>query len=152
MTKIEAFRQYKDMKSNLTEQIYQFLGSKMIEDPRYQAYLKECYDQRDYDEKEMDFDTWFKETYFNPNRDCFKEGVQDWLGQMKYRNLDIDQWLKDINLLGFVDNLTEEVLDITLNYTDGRHPGNVYSMMLNPRVTVSVELPELWENIKKINS
>lgn len=154
MTRSEYWDKMHQDQDAYTNAIYRFIGEQMDKDPRYQTYLKKCYDERGLDEEEqaLDFDSWFKTTYFNPEKDCFKEGVEDWLGQMKHMEI-LDQWLSDIDLKGFVDNLIkDEAFELHLNYSTGQRPGDVYSMMFNPRVYIHLDLTERFEYLKDIKN
>ena len=156
MTRVEYMKKMHQDQDAYTNTIYRFIGEQMEKDPRYQTYLKKCYDEdeRDLDEEEQipDFDSWFKTTYFNPEKDCFKEGVEDWLGQMQHMKI-LDQWLTDIDLKGFVGNLIkDEGFELHLNYSTGQNPGDVYSMMFNPRVYIHLDLTERFEYLKDIKN
>ena len=149
MTRIEYMKKMREDQDVFTERAYRFLCEHMQEDPRYQEYLKKCYDERAKDEEEqaLDFDSWFKTTYFNPDKRCFKEGVEDWLGQMHHRGI-LDQWLKDIKFSEFLDGMIDEPFECHMVYSDGRRPGTVYDMMFNPSVNITIDLTERFAYLK----
>lgn len=150
MTRVEYMKKMSEDRRVFTDRAYKFLCKHMQDDPRYQEYLKKCYDGRDYEDKELDFDSWLKTTYFNPEKDCFKEGVEDWLGKMHHRGI-LDQWLKDIKFREFLDGMIDEPFEAEMSYSTGESPVSVYCFF-NPTVHLYISLTGRYAYLKDIKN
>ena len=69
---------------------------------------------------------------------CWKEGVEYWLGELKYKDK-FEQFLDTIKFQDFFDTIPYEC-NVHFSYSEGRYPGSVWSMMEDPKVRITVEL------------
>ena len=99
----------------------------------YDGYLK-------YDPEYSSFEDWFKDCVYNMSGSYYKEGVEYVLGELKY-NDKFEQYLEDIKFNDFLNNMDCNC-QVKFNYSDGSYPGDVYSMLIDPNVHITVEFLE----------
>lgn len=131
--------QYKEQKSKVTDIVYGFLREHIKDDQKLKDFARNHYEgylanDPDY----SSFEDWYKGCIYDMSGDCWKEGVEDWLGKLKY-NGEFDQFLEEIKFQEFLDNM-DYPCDVKFYYSDGSYPGDVWSMMIDPSVHINVEL------------
>lgn len=136
---MSQLKEVRAIEEHLTEKVYGYIGEFVKNDQalmdfarhHYESYLKNDYPT---------FESWFEKSYYNWKRGIkvFKEGIEDWLGQLKYQDK-LDEFLGVIKFQDFLDNM-EHHCEVHFQYSDGRCPGSIWSMMIDPKVTIEVEL------------
>ena len=138
---VDLLKKLRDQEQKATDSVYEFFREQMKKDSlpielarkHYDGYLK-------YDPEYSSFEDWFKDCVYNMSGNCWKEGVEYWLGQLKY-NDKFDHYLKEVKFNDFLNNMDCNC-QVKFNYSDGSYPGDVYSMLIDPNVHIDVEFLE----------
>ena len=134
-------KQLRNQEQKATDTVYEFFREHLKDDQKMMDYARNHYER--YLKNDPDYPTfedWFKDCVYDMSGKCWKEGVESWLGELKHKD-EFDQYLKDIKFQDFLDNLDYKC-EVHFVYSDGRYPGDVYSMLADPTVHISVKFLE----------
>lgn len=127
----------REQEKKLTDRVYLFFRDHLKDDQGLKDFARNHYNSFLSNDPEWDsFEDWYEESVYNMDAKYFVEGIKDWLGELCHKGK-FDQFLEDIKFQDFIDNMEGDFL-IELKYTDGSHPGDLYSMMISPAVYVCI--------------
>lgn len=138
---MDLLKQLRNQEQKATDSVYEFFREQLKDDQDLMTFAMNHYDS--YLKNDPDyssFEDWFKDCVYDMSGNCWKEGVEDWLGQLKY-NGKFDQYLEDVKFKDFLKS-KDYHCQVRFNYSDGRRPGDVYSMLADPTVHIKVEFLE----------
>lgn len=138
---MDLLKQLRNQEQKATDTVYEFFRDKLKDDKDLMSFARKHYDR--YLKNDTDyssFEDWFKDCVYDMSGKCWKEGVEDWLGELKY-NDKFDQYLEDVKFNDFLKDMDYHC-QVRFSYSDGRHPGDVYSMLIDPTVHISVKFLE----------
>ena len=138
---VDLLKKLREQEQKATDSVYEFFREQMKKDSlpielarkHYDSYLK-------YDTEYSSFEDWFKDCVYDMSSNYYKEGVEYVLGELKY-NDKFEQYLEDIKFNDFLNNMDCNC-QVKFNYSDGNYPGDVYSMLIDPNVHITVEFLE----------
>lgn len=138
---MDLLEQLRNQEQKATDSVYEFFREHLKDDKDLMTFARKHYDSYlKYDTDYSSFEDWFKDCVYDMSGNCWKEGVEDWLGQLKY-NDKFDQYLEDVKFNDFLKDMDYHC-QVRFSYSDGRHPGDVYSMLIDPTVHIKVEFLE----------
>lgn len=138
---MDLLKQLRNQEQKATDSVYEFFREQLKDDQDLMTFARNHYDS--YLKNDPDyssFEDWFKDCVYDMSGNCWKEGVEDWLGQLKY-NGKFDQYLEDVKFNDFLKDMDYHC-QVRFNYSDGSCPGDVYSMLIDPSVHINVEFLE----------
>ena len=138
---MDLLKKLREQEQKATDSVYEFFREQMEKDSlaielarkHYDGYLK-------YDPEYSSFEDWFKDSVYDMSGSCYKEGVEYVLGELKY-NDKFDHYLKEVKFNDFLKDM-DCPCQVKFNYSDGSYPGDVYSMLIDPSVHITVEFLE----------
>lgn len=138
---MDLLKQLRNQEQKATDTVYEFFRDKLKDDQDLMTFARKHYDRYlKYDTDYSSFEDWFKDCVYDMSGKCWKEGVEDWLGELKYQGK-FDQYLEEVKFNDFLKS-KDYYCQVRFNYSDGRHPGDVYSMLADPSVHIKVEFLE----------
>ena len=138
---MDLLKKLREQEQKATDSVYEFFREQMKKDSlamelaqkHYDSYLKN-------DPEYSSFEDWFKDCVYDMSGDCYKDGVEYVLGELKY-NGKFEQYMEDIKFNDFLNDM-EYPCQVKFNYSDGSYPGDLYSMLIDPNVHITVEFLE----------
>ena len=138
---MDLLKQLRAQEQKATDTVYEFFRDKLKDDQDLMSFARKHYDRYlKYDTDYSSFEDWFKDCVYDMSGKCWKEGVEDWLGELKYADK-FDQYLEEVKFNDFLKS-KDYHCQVRFNYSDGRRPGDVYSMLADPTVHIKVEFLE----------
>ena len=131
--------QYREQESKLKDSVYGFFRELLKDDSQMMEMARKHYDSYLSNDPDYScFEDWFTGCVYDMSGKCWKEGVEYWLGELKYKDK-FEQFLDTIKFQDFLDTIPYEC-NVYFSYSDGSYPGDVWSMMVDPKVHIEVEL------------
>lgn len=129
----------REQESKIKDSVYDYFKELLKDDPNMMEMARRHYDSFLSNDPDYScFEDWFKDCVYDMSGNCWKEGVEYWLGELKYQGK-FEQYLEDIKFQDFLDHKPYEC-NVHFCYSDGSFPGDVWSMMIDPKVHIEVEL------------
>ena len=142
----DLLKQLRDKEQKATDSVYDFFKEQMKKDSLAMELAKKHYDSYLKNDSEYSsFEDWFKDCVYDMSGSCYKDGVEYVLGELKY-NGKFEQYMEDIKFNDFLNDM-EYPCQVKFNYSDGRCPGDIYSMLIDPNVKIYVDLLGSWEDL-----
>ena len=138
---MDLLKQLRDQEQKATDSVYEFFRKQLKDDQDLMSFARKHYDR--YFKNDPDyssFEDWFKDCVYDMSGNCWKVGVEDWLGQLKY-NDKFDHYLEEVKFNDFLKDMDYHC-QVKFNYSDGSYPGDLYSMLIDPNVHITVEFLE----------
>lgn len=138
---MDLLKKLRDQEQKATDSVYEFFRKQMEKDSlpmelarkHYDSYLK-------YDPEYSSFEDWFKDSVYDMSSSYYKEGVEYVLGELKYKD-EFEKYLENIKFNDFLKDM-DYPCQVKFNYSDGSYPGDLYSMLIDPNVHITVEFLE----------
>lgn len=138
---MDLLKQLRNQEQKVTDTVYEFFRDKLKDNQRLKATARHHYNSYLANDSSWGgFDNWYKKCIYNMDSPGWKEGVEEWLGQMGH-NGEFEQYLEDVKFQDFLKSM-DYYCDVKFTYSDGSYPGDVYSMLVDPSVHINVKFLE----------
>ena len=138
---MDLLKKLRDQEQKATDSVYEFFREQLKDDQDMMSFVRNHYDS--YLKNNTDyssFEDWFKDCVYDMSGNCWKDGVESWLGQLKY-NDKFDQYLEEVKFNDFLKDMGY-YCNVKFNYSDGSYPGDLFSMLIDPNIHITVEFLE----------
>lgn len=138
---MDLLNQLSDQEQKATDSVYEFFRKQLKDDQDMMSFARNQYDS--YLKNDTDcssFENWFKGCVYDMSGDCWRAGVEYWLGQLKY-NDKLDHYLEEVKFNDFLKDMDYHC-QVKFNYSVGSYPGDIDSMLIDPNVHIDVEFIE----------
>lgn len=99
---MDLLKQLNDQEQKATDTVYEFFREHLKDDKDLMSFARKHYDgYLKNDPEYSSFEDWYKDSIYDMSGGCCKEGVEDWLGQLKH-NGKLDQYLEDVKFKDFI--------------------------------------------------
>ena len=135
----DLLKRLRDQEQEITDQVYEFFRGHLKDDERLKATARHHYNSYLAANGGFgSFENWYEKCIYNMASDGWKEGVEDWLGQLKH-NDELDRYLEDIKFNEFINSM-DGPIRVHLQYSSGEYPGTDWTSMIAPTVHIYAEI------------
>lgn len=138
---VDLLKKLREQEQKAADSVYEFFREQMEKDSlpvelarkHYDGYLKN-------DPEYSSFEDWFEDCVYNMSGSYYKEGVEYVLGELKY-NDKFDHYLEEVKFNDFLKDMGYHC-NVKFDYSDGSYPGDLFSMLIDPNIHITVEFLE----------